>query len=362
MEITKLKIDPNYFIYFGLMVLVAAGFLFLILMPAPQGFYAFITVASLAGTGVSAYIWYTKKEGKQLVCPTGSDCNVVVNSRYSKFLGIKLEYLGVFYYAAIFLVYLALVFASQFFGDVSKMAILIFTAGAFLFSSYLLFVQAFLLRQWCIWCLLASMISMLIFVISLISLSSVVEFLGDIAVILNAVRSLGFILGMGAATSAVFLFFRFLSDFNIDESEMRALQAVSDIAWLGLWLALISQFAFFVADTQAALISPTFLMQTIALLVSGISAAILLIIFAPFLTSIPFKKQLVEKPSLLVRLRRPIFINGAISLVSWYFAFVMDFVPAYSIVVFIAIYVLVLSLAAVAAEIWKRKVSEGKFV
>jgi len=90
-------IQPSIFLYFFLLLLGISGFFFAVIWPHAVGFYAFIAFAAAGGFGVSLYIYYTKRHHKQLVCPIGSNCNAVVTSRYAKFLGVSLEYWGMFF-------------------------------------------------------------------------------------------------------------------------------------------------------------------------------------------------------------------------------------------------------------------------
>lgn len=159
----KLSISKRILLYFGLLFVGISGFFFTVILPQPAGFYAFVVMAALGGFGVSANIWLAKRSKKQLVCPSGSDCNIVVTSRYSKFFSIPLEYFGMFYFATIFVSYLVLVFSPQSLMGTPHLLIITLSVCAFFFSSYLLFVQAFLLRAWCIWCVLAAMLSLTIF-------------------------------------------------------------------------------------------------------------------------------------------------------------------------------------------------------
>src|SRR3989344_5074982 len=193
----KQQFTKTLLLYFCLLMLGVSGFFFTVFLPKPDGMYAFIAVAGLGGLGVSTTIYRTKRAKRELVCPTGSNCNVVVNSRYAKFFGIPLEYMGMAYFASIVLIYLALLGFPYPIGGMILLAIMSLSTAAFFFSSYLLFVQAFLLRQWCIWCILAAMFSMTIFFMSLVSLERAVAFLGSIEGLLAMAQSLGFVLGMG---------------------------------------------------------------------------------------------------------------------------------------------------------------------
>lgn len=348
-------IQANIFLYFFLILLAIGGFFVSVIWPQIEGLYGFIAFAAAGGFGVAFYIFRTRSAHKQLVCPVGSDCNAVVNSRYARFLGIHLEYYGMAYYSIIFLSYITLIFAPHLFSNLMLTALGLLTAAAFFFSLYLLFVQAFLLRQWCIWCLLSAMLSTGIFIVSLASVDFAVEFLAEISIVLGAIHTLGFVIGMGTVTAAIFLFIRFLSDHDIDDSEMSVLKGFAELVWLGLILSLVSQFAFYVAYTKILAESGLFLTQTIALFVVAVSVAVIMIIFAPFMSMIPFAKT--QTPSMFKPLRKPLFLTGAVMFSSWYFAFFMNYLPpdikaknllfSYAIVIVISLFV---------ALIWERGV------
>jgi len=354
-------IQPNIFLYFFLLILGISGFFFAVIWPQAEGFYAFITFAAAGGLGVALYIYYTKKHHKQLVCPISSDCNTVINSRYAKFLGVPLEYWGIFYYAVITVAYMILIFAPWTIPDLFLFGLILFTTAAFLFSLYLLFAQAFLLRQWCIWCLLSATLSIAIFITSLVSVDFAVAFLAEITTVIGAIHALGFALGIGGATAALFLFSRFLRDLNISESESQTLKGISELIWLGLALTLISQFALYIVSVEILALSGLFLAQTIALFVVAVSGAVLMIIFAPFLTAIPFSETTKDhRHSPLESLRRPLFLTGAVALSSWYFAFAMNYLPKYALTVLLSTYITIIAVAIGTALLWEKSISRAK--
>lgn len=354
-------IQANIFLYFFLLILGISGFLFAVIWPQTEGFYAFIAFAAAGGSGVALYIYYTKRYHKQLVCPIGSDCNVVITSRYSKFLGVSLEYWGMFYYALIFAAYIVLIFAPHLLSEFLLSGLIMLTAAAFFFSLYLLFVQAFLLRQWCIWCLLSAMLSIVIFIISLASINFAVAFLAEITTVIEAVHTLGFVLGIGGATTALFLFARFLRDLDIDENELQILKGISELVWLGLAFVLVSQFISYVVYAELLSRSGPFLVQTVALFVATVSGAVLMIIFAPFLAVIPFNETAKDhRHSPSESLKKPLFITGAITLSSWYFAFSMNYSPEYELTVLLLAYIAVIAAAVATALLWEKGVSRAK--
>lgn len=355
-------IQPNIFLYFFLLILGISGFFFAVVWPYAVGFYAFIAFAAAGGFGVSLYIYYTKKHHKQLVCPVGSDCNAVVTSRYAKFLGVPLEYLGMFYYATIFSAYVVLIFASHLISEPFLSGLIILTAAAFFFAVYLLFAQAFLLRKWCIWCILSAALSIGIFIVSFAAIDFAMAFLTEITTVIGAIHAFGFVIGMGGATTALFLFSRFLRDLDIDEKELGTLKGISEIVWLGLALILVSQFASYVAYAETLALSGPFLAQTIALFVVTVSSAVLMIIFVPFLAAIPFnKKAKNQRRSPLESLRKPLFITGAVALSSWHFAFIMSYLPEYELTILLPVYIAVLVTAVAIALLWERRISRGRY-
>ncbi len=121
---------------------------------------------------------HNKKIGKQkLVCPLRSDCDTVINSDYSKVLGIPVEVLGMFYYAfisishglySLYTPYLTLNSPFFMFFLILFLFVVFVSVCATLFSFYLIFIQAFKIKQWCMWCMGSALISLLICVISIV--------------------------------------------------------------------------------------------------------------------------------------------------------------------------------------------------
>lgn len=144
-----------------------------------MGFFAseiILILLGLTGFLLASYIHDKKSKKKRLICPRKSDCNSVISSDYSKIFGIPVEALGMFYYAfiAIYhgifsLIFLNLMSFPHSFYLILNSYIFVFclSLGATLFSLYLVFIQAFKIRQWCLWCIGSAIISILIFATSL---------------------------------------------------------------------------------------------------------------------------------------------------------------------------------------------------
>jgi len=122
-----------------------------------------LVILGLSGLSIAAYIRHSKLFKEKLVCPIGFDCNSVVKSDYSRFLGIPVEILGIIYYSLV-----AIGYFISFFIEPSENFVLFLAFAsilAFLFSIYLTIIQAFLLRQWCTWCLISAALSTTIFLL-----------------------------------------------------------------------------------------------------------------------------------------------------------------------------------------------------
>lgn len=110
-------------------------------------------VLALGGFLVSVYM-YLYKLGiiPALACGAGG-CDAVQSSPYAVFLGIPVPLLGILGYAAIF----ALAFAGiqpRFMHDRRiAVGLLGLCAAAAVFTLYLNYLEAFVIRAWCRWCI-----------------------------------------------------------------------------------------------------------------------------------------------------------------------------------------------------------------
>lgn len=131
----------------------------------------------LGGFMVALRIYKHKKTGIPLVCMAGFDCHTVVHSDYSKFLGIRVELLGMLYYTLIFSSYLLFMLLPSIISNLFIGFLVITSLIGFLFSVYLIAVQIFILKKGCSWCIVSAFICALIFSLTLYSydLSEVAE-------------------------------------------------------------------------------------------------------------------------------------------------------------------------------------------
>lgn len=128
-----------------------------------------IFILSLLGFIVTGFLTYEYIQKGPIVCPiTGTGCDIVRKSSYSKLLGIDLPYLGLLFYITVATITIWLIQKNDKF--VNKLRFLVSFVG-FCFGVYLTFLEAFVILAWCIWCLTSFVISVIIFLICLKDLS-----------------------------------------------------------------------------------------------------------------------------------------------------------------------------------------------
>lgn len=286
-------------------------------------------VSAIIGLSITLNIYKKKREKTPLVCPFGADCHVVITGDFSKFLGIGLEIYGMAYYASIAIVYLSFMVFPDLVTNTTVFLVTGATIGGFLFSLYLTFVQAFLIKSWCSWCLMSAGVSTSIFIFTMIGLS-----VGDITFIPLLIHFkklilmghlLGFALGVGGATITDILFFRFLKDFKITTEEHKVLNIMSQIIWAGLFIAILSGIGLYIPQSEILNQNPKFLVKVIVVLIIIANGAFLNLLVSPKLVGISFKENGFHIGK-TIALRKLSFILGSISFVSWYTVFILGFI------------------------------------
>ena len=126
-----------------------------------------IFILILGGMANAGYLywqyWHYKRSARPMVCPLDGKCEEVVDTVYGTTFGVKNEIWGFIFYFSL-LGILGVYLFSPAFASIARFFILLSSAGAALFSTYLLFVQLFLLRKYCSWCILATFINYLLFI------------------------------------------------------------------------------------------------------------------------------------------------------------------------------------------------------
>lgn len=312
--------------------------------------YGAIVLAAAAGFGISLYITRKKNAPSPLVCPMGLDCSTVIHSDFGHFFGVPVELIGVAYYSLTLLVYGSFILLPSLTTSVLPVILFPLTLTAFLFSAYLTFIQAVTLRHYCTWCLGSATLSTIIFLISLISLPWAL-ILPAVAALQPAIigfHLLGLAIGLGGATVADFFFFKFLRDLRISHFEANMLKHVSQVIWGGLGILVVSGAGLFLANPTELMASDKFMVKLIVVGVIIINGAFLNLYITPKLVHISFGDPHRHHKGELRMERRIAFALGAISVSSWYSAFVLGLLPfsplpfwqllgVYAAIVFVAV-------------------------
>ena len=130
-----------------------------------QRLIASLIVLSLLGLANAAHIAWKRKRDMPLSCPLKQDCNAVIHSEWSRIFFIKNDTLGIIFYAIVVVIGFALfIFASA----TVLYSLVILSTFAFLFSIFLIYLQGYVLRNYCFHCLISSVLTTLVFVNSVV--------------------------------------------------------------------------------------------------------------------------------------------------------------------------------------------------
>lgn len=128
-----------------------------------------IAALSVAGMGVSAYLWSIRGAGAAECFGLG-DCVAVNASPYSELAGVPVAVLGVALYVVLFGVALAWLRAPLHSFSLLPLVIFGVAAAGFAFSAWLTYVELFIIEAVCPWCVASALIITAIFGLSLAEL------------------------------------------------------------------------------------------------------------------------------------------------------------------------------------------------
>lgn len=276
------------------------------------------------GFFLAGWIRHKKKFKEPMVCPLQGKCGEVINSRYAKFLGVDLTVIGMAYYAFITLMYGLMLIWSLLTRPEVIFIVLAVTTVAFLFSLYLIGIQAFILKRWCTWCLASASLCALIFIVTIsgiqIDVPALLAQYKGLIVLLHAIAAA---IGVGAVTITDIFFFRFLKDYRISHDEAATMQTLSNVIWFALGLLVLTGIGLFVPDSVVLLAKSKFVMKMLLVLILIINGTLLNLVVHPRLVDISFGESHVHHPGELHHLRKLAYAFGGISMVTWYAVFIL---------------------------------------
>ena len=123
-------------------------------------FVVSLIVLAILGIFDSGYLIKKRVKKQPLSCPIDGGCEKVVESKWNHFLFIKNDTAGFLYYILILFLALYLFFISEKLLFLTK----ILSGASLLFSLFLVFIQAKIIKNYCFYCLISALINLLIFV------------------------------------------------------------------------------------------------------------------------------------------------------------------------------------------------------
>ncbi len=292
-----------------------------------MGYIIAIIIFALFGLFVSLKIAKTKNTEQN--CRFGKSCDAVIYSRFSHFLGIRNEYLGIFYYLIIAAFYLA----SLIFNIPSHVSfyILLITSLAFLFNFYLVFVQLFVLKKWCTFCLWSSASSFLILVLSFLAFhASFGAYLFEVHDVLFWAFDFFVILGFFASFFYARKFLRYMQNFEISEKEEKQLALFSHLAWVAIFGVLLIGIGIVMTDIYGNITQSSKFMPILMLIAFLMTYEVYLNHFTvPHLIDIHFGRKEAEDHHISF-LRKKAFAFMVFGLVSWLSLILLSVFPFFS--------------------------------
>jgi len=280
---------------------------------------------------------------------------------FRPFLGLPLEWLGVAYYAIISISYAVALILPDTIAPSFGVFLLTISAGAFLFSLYLIFIQAFYLKEWCTWCLGSAGLSTIIFLAAIAGSQIGLGYaFYQYQPLFGVLLMVGLALGVGGATITDVLFLKFLRDFRISPFEADVLRTLSQISWLGLGIVVISGVILYVPMLGAGSGMGLLTLKLVILAIISVNALFYYLYVSPKLMSVSFQHHAsVAIRHELHRLRRVAFALGAISLTTWYTALIlaMTFPVTVNAWWFFGTYILVLAATILLSQLIERRIS-----
>ncbi len=129
-------------------------------------FVATFIVLAIAGIFNTGYLVSQHLKTKPLVCPLDHDCSVVTESRWSKIFGVRNDYLGFVFYSLLFLGILGKIILPSYAQSLATLLVL-GTGAGLIFSIFLVFLQIFVIKDYCFYCMISALLALLLFINSL---------------------------------------------------------------------------------------------------------------------------------------------------------------------------------------------------
>ena len=125
---------------------------------------------TLVGLFDSAFLWWVYASPTRDMACVGSGCDVVRASSYAYLWGLHLPAYGVAMYAALALFVFAGAWVNPQRERMLDYGMAVISAGGFLASLFLSYIEAFVLHAWCVWCVASAVAVTAIFILAILEL------------------------------------------------------------------------------------------------------------------------------------------------------------------------------------------------
>jgi uncharacterized membrane protein len=130
-------------------------------------------VLCVLGIGVAGYLAWTYVGGSEPYCGGTGSCSAVQNSRYANLAGIPVPVIGL----AGYLILLGLSLLRDRVSEDLAFYLPVLNFGAvlvgFIYSAYLTYLEAMVIRAWCYWCVASAVIMTVLLILSVFDLRRV---------------------------------------------------------------------------------------------------------------------------------------------------------------------------------------------
>ena len=127
--------------------------------------YVVSAVLSLLGLADALYLAIEHVTGQSVRCTILAGCSAVLSSPYAVVAGIPLAAIGAAAYFAVFSLAILTLFGYSSAGKVMRVLVVVM----FLVSLWLIYLQAFVIREFCQYCLLSALITTTLLVVVFLS-------------------------------------------------------------------------------------------------------------------------------------------------------------------------------------------------
>lgn len=124
-------------------------------------------VLAVIGVMISSYLMLKHRQEKPLVCPLDHDCSTVTESRWSHLFYLRNETLGLLFYLSL-LIGISVSLISPLRASTIYVLFSFVSSVVILVSSFLVYVQFKIIKDYCFYCLLSAVVNLLLFLNSLV--------------------------------------------------------------------------------------------------------------------------------------------------------------------------------------------------